>query len=67
MSNKNNSGAQSVIVESGRGPVTGYYHRPEKGTWMGPMKMSREKAEELGYSRCRSCYPETDADQEAAQ
>ena len=50
---------QTVVVESGMGPAFGHYHRVETGTWIGPEEMSREEAEDAGYSRCASCWPET--------
>ena len=58
---------QEVIVESSMGPEFGYYHRPAAGTWMGAKEMSREDAEELGYSRCLSCYRDTGTDEEVSR
>lgn len=51
---------ERVIVESATGPQFGYYHNKENGTAFGAKEMSREEAEYLGYSRCRSCFPEDD-------
>jgi hypothetical protein len=55
------SDGETVVVESDVGPVSGYYHKPASGTWLGPERMSREEAENLGYSRCQQCFDDCHA------
>lgn len=58
MPNDASTETERVVVEGQLGAMSGYYHSLENGTHLGPEEMSREEAEELGYSPCSSCFPE---------